>query len=271
MVKVLIMSGYGINSETESKYVFERAGAKCDIVHINDLIAGIVKLDDYNIILFPGGFAYGDDTGAGNAFANKLKNNLWEGLMKFIGDGKLILGICNGFQIMVNLGLFSQPYGEKKHALEPNSSNRFECRDVFIKNRTSKCVFTKNVGINRLPVCHGEGRFFCDKKTFDELKKNNQIVFTYCDKHGKAANEKYPLNPNGAMDDIAGICDKTGRLMGMMPHPERALFSTSLPDFSLKKEIAKRENKKIPELVESNFMIFKNAVEFFKNRTRSFI
>jgi len=98
----------------------------------------------------------------------------------------------------------------------------------------------------------------------NELKKNNQIVFTYCDEQGKIANGKYPLNPNGAMADIAGICDKTGRLMGMMPHPERALFSTSLQNYPLLKEIKKREKKKIPELVESNFMIFKNAVDFFR-------
>jgi len=264
MVKVIIMSGYGINSETESKYVFERAGAKADIVHINDLISGRVKTPDYDIMMFPGGFSYGDDTGAGNAFANKVRNNLWKELMEFIDSGKLILGVCNGFQIMVNSGLFSEDYGEIKHALLWNSSNRFECRDVYINGNSSKCIFTKNVGIAHLPVSHGEGKFFCDKETLAELKKNNQIVFTYCDEKGKNAGEKYPLNPNGAMEDIAGICDKTGRLMGMMPHPERALFSTSLPDFTFKKEATKRENKKIPELVESNFMIFKGAVDFFE-------
>ena len=264
MAKVLIMSGYGINSETESKYIFERAGAKADIVHINDLIGGIIKMPDYDIIMFPGGFSYGDDTGAGNAFANKLKNNLWEELLEFIDNDKLVLGVCNGFQIMANLGLFSQPYGEKKYALEPNSSNRFECRDVYIKSNKSKCIFTKNISIAHNPVCHGEGRFFCSNETLNELNGDNQTVFTYCDEEGKAANGKYPLNPNGSMADIAGICDKTGRIMGMMPHPERAFFSTSLPDYQSIKETEKREKKKIPELVEPNFKIFKNAVEFFK-------
>lgn len=267
MVKTLIMSGYGLNSETESKYAFEKAGAQADIVHVNDIISGIYKINDYDILMFPGGFSYGDDTGGGNAFANKVKNNLWEELIEFIDSGKLILGICNGFQIMVNLGLFAasgNDYGEKKHALLWNSGNRLECRDVFIKSNSSKCIFTKGISIEHLPVAHGEGRFFCDKKTFAELKKNSQIVFTYCDENGKPADGKYPKNPNGAMEDVAGICDSTGRIMGMMPHPERALFSTSLPDFPLKKEIAKRENKKIGELVESNFMIFKNAVEYFK-------
>ena len=264
MVKVIIMSGYGINSEKESVYAFERAGAKADIIHINDLIAGTNKMSDYDIMMFPGGFSYGDDTGAGNAFANKVKNNLWKELTEFINSGKLILGVCNGFQIMVHLGLFSRNYGEKNHAILWNSSNRLECRDVFIKNNNSECVFTKKIDVAHLPVSHGEGRFFCDKKTFTELKKNNQIVFTYCDGNGKAANGKYPFNPNGSMADIAGICDKTGRLMGMMPHPERAFFSTSLPDYQLIKETAKRKNKEIDELVKPNFMIFKNAVEFSK-------
>ena len=267
MTKVLIMSGYGVNSETESKYAFERAGAKADVIHINDLIARIYKMSDYDIIMFPGGFSYGDDTGAGNAYANKVKNNLWNELLEFIEAKKLILGVCNGFQVMVSLGLFptlNTEYGEKEHALLWNSSNHLECRDVFIKNQTKKCIFTKGINLTHLPVAHGEGRFFCDKKTLNGLKKNNQIVFTYCDENGKAANGKYPMNPNRAMADIAGICDKTGRLMGLMPHPERAFFSTSLPEFHLLKEKAKRQNKKIPELVESNFKIFKNAVEFFK-------
>ena len=267
MAKVLIMSGYGVNSETESKYAFERAGAEADIIHINDLITGMYKMSDYNIMMFPGGFSYGDDTGAGNAYANKVKNNLWKELLEFIDAGKLVLGVCNGFQVMVSLGLFPtlvEGYGEKEHALLWNSSNRLECRDVFIKNTTKNCVFTKGVKITHLPVAHGEGRFFCDKKTLNELKKNNQIVFTYCDEDGEDAGGKYPSNPNGAMADIAGICDKTGRLMGLMPHPERAFFSTSLPDFQLIKEKAKRADKKIPELVESNFMIFKNAVDYVK-------
>lgn len=269
VVKVLIMSGYGINCETESAHAFEKVGAKCDIVHINDLISKKKKMSDYDVLMFPGGFSYGDDTGSGNAYANKIKNNLWNDLIEFIDSKKLILGVCNGFQIMTHLGLFAIPstrYGKRINAIQPNNSNRYECRWVHIKNQTSRCIFTKGIDITHLPVAHGEGRFFCDEKIFDELKRNNQVVFNYCDEKGNDANGVYPINPNGAMGDIAAICDKSGRIMGMMPHPERAIYSISEPEFQLKKEIAKREHKEILELIESNLMIFKNAVDFFKDK-----
>jgi len=264
MVRILIMSGYGINCEKESAEAFQKAGGEAEIVHINDLISGKKKLLDYEIIMFPGGFSYGDDTGSGNAFANKIKNNLWEELMKFIESGKLILGICNGFQVMTYLGLFSGEFGKKINAMEANNSNRYECRWVHIKNDNSNCVFTKGVGITHLPVAHGEGRFYCSKEVFKDLKKNNQIVFRYCDEKGGEVDGEYPLNPNGSFFDIAGICDKTGRIMGMMPHPERAIYSINDPEFHLKKEIAKRDGENVKELIDSNFRIFKNAVDYFK-------
>lgn len=269
MPKVLIMSGYGINCETESAHAFEKAGAQAEVVHINDLINSRKKMSDYDIMMFPGGFSYGDDTGSGNAFANKVRNNLWSELMDFVSAGKLILGVCNGFQVMTHLGLFALPegsHGARINALEANNSNRYVCRWVHLKENNSKCVFTKGIARTHLPVAHGEGRFFCDEKTLEELEKNNQVVFTYCDRNSNSANRVYPLNPNGAMADIAGICDRTGRIMGMMPHPERALYSESEPEFQLKKEIAKREGREIPEMIESNFRIFRNAVDFVKNQ-----
>ena len=263
------MSGYGINCETESRHAFELAGAKADIVHINDLISKKKKMSDYNIIMFPGGFSYGDDTGSGNAFANKIKNNLWNELLEFINSGKLILGVCNGFQIMTHLGLFALPsgnYGKRINAMESNDSNRYECRWVYIKHNNTNCVFTKGIGTTHLPVAHGEGRFYCEIKTLEQLRKNNQIVFTYCYEDGNNAIGQYPLNPNGAMADVAGICDRTGRIMGMMPHPERAVYSLSEPEFHLKKEIAKRNNQQMNEYIESNFRIFQNAVDYCKNK-----
>jgi len=218
--------------------------------------------------MFPGGFSYGDDTGSGQAFANKMRNNLWKELREFIDSGKLIYGVCNGFQVMVHLGLFALPdsdYGIRISALAANDSNRYVCRWVHLKENNSRCVFTKGVKLTHLPVAHGEGRFFCDKKTLEKLKKNKQIVFTYCDEKGNSADRKFPFNPNGSLADIAGLCDKTGRIMGMMPHPERALYSVSEPEFHRKKELAQRKGKELPELVEPNLMIFKNAVEFVKN------
>lgn len=267
MVKVLVMSGYGINSEKETVFAFEKFGAKAEIIHINDLIDEKYKMSDYDIMVFPGGFAYGDDTGSGNAYANKLKNNLWEDVKRFISDKKLILGICNGFQVLVHIGLFPLPlgnYGQRNHALIANDSNNFECRPVFLKNRSKKCIFTKDIEIIRPVVSHGEGKFVTDNDTLKALKDNNQVVFTYTDEKGNNAKEKYPENPNGSLNDIAGICDHTGRILGLMPHPERALFSTSLPDYQLEKEKAKRDNKQIEEFFEPNLLIFKNAVEYVR-------
>jgi len=265
MVKVLIMSGYGINCESESAHAFELAGAEPDIVHINDLIAKKKQMKDYDIMMFPGGFSYGDDTGAGNAYAERLRNNLWDHLMEFVKDKKLILGVCNGFQIMTNLGLFAMPdhmYGERINALDANTQNRYVCRWVHLKKK-SDCVFTKGIEITHLPVAHGEGRFVCDDETLWTLMRNNQVVFTYCDNEGNNP-DGYPLNPNGSVADVAGICDKSGRIMGMMPHPERAIYQTSDPEFHLSKELAKREGRVLPEIIESNLLIFKNAVNAVK-------
>lgn len=266
--KVLIMSGYGINCEKETKHAFELAGAEADIIHINDLISKNADMHGYDILMFPGGFSYGDDTGSGNAFANKIKNNLYKDIEKFIRDKKLILGICNGFQVMTNLGLFSldgKEYARRIHAMEANTKARYECRWVNIRHDDSICVFTKGIKITSLPIAHGEGRFFCDDKTYQLLKENDQVVFRYCDKEGNDAEQEFPFNPNGSMHDIAGICDKTGRIMGMMPHPERAIYMISDPSYHLKREEQKRKGKTIDEIAQPNLMIFKNAVEYCKN------
>jgi phosphoribosylformylglycinamidine synthase subunit PurQ / glutaminase len=259
--KVLIMSGYGINCETESAHAFEKANADVEIVHINDLISRKKSLKNYDILFFPGGFSYGDDTSSGNAFANKIKNNLWNELKQFIDDKKLILGICNGFQIMSNLGLFAtvgNNYGERNNALLSNDNNRYETRWVNLIHEESICVFTKGIKLTHIPIAHGEGKFYCDEKTLNELKKNKQIVFRYCHSNGTLANGEFPLNPNGALNDIAGICDKSGRILGMMPHPERGLYSISEPNYHKKKIIEKNKN----EFIESNFKIFKNSVNY---------
>jgi len=270
MKKVLIMSGYGINCESETAYAFDLAGGKSDIVHINDLISGKKKMSDYDIMVFPGGFCYGDDTGSGNAYANKIKNNLWDDVVKFIKEKKLILGICNGFQVMTHLGLFSEKLGERIHSMESNTQNRYVCRWVHIKNESEKCIFTKDVEITHLPVAHGEGRFFCSSDTIKKLEESGQVVFRYCREDG-SEDSAYPINPNGSMNNIAGVSDSSGRLLGLMPHPERAIFSTSEPEYHLKRELAKRNGEKLPEHIESNLKIFKNAVEYngIRNKKKS--
>lgn len=255
------MSGYGINCETESAHAFEKAGADIEIIHINDLILKKKNMSDFDIMFFPGGFSYGDDTGSGNAFANKMRNNLWDELKQFIDDEKLIIGVCNGFQIMSNLGLFattSSNYGERNNALLTNNHNKYEDRWVNLIHENSICVFTKDIKKTHIPIAHGEGKFYCDEKTLKELEDNKQIVFRYSKPDGKLANGEFPFNPNGALNDIAGICDKSGRILGMMPHPERGLYSITEPEYH-KKKVIKGEQ---PEYIESNFKIFKNAVDY---------
>ncbi len=263
--KVLILSGYGINCERETKFAFNHVGAEAEIVHINDLISKEKNLEDFHILAIPGGFSYGDDTGSGNALANKIRLNLWEELKKFIDSGKLVLGICNGFQVLTNLGLLpaiNKNYWERKVALTFNNSTRYECRWVDLKQNSSKCVFTKNISGLKCPVAHGEGKFFTDGETLKALKQKDQIVFSYVKPNGELANGEFPYNPNGALEDIAGICDDSGRVLGMMPHPERTIFMGNFPDFQLLKEKAKREGKEIPEYYEPAVIIFQNAVNY---------
>lgn len=261
----LVLTGYGINCDEETAFAFERAGASAKIVHINDLIAQPKMLKEFQIFAFPGGFSYGDDTGSGNALANKIRNNLWQDLLEFIDSQKLVIGICNGFQVIANLGLLpgiNKKYGERTIALAHNNTARYECRWVALKNFSKKCVFTKGIKQIRLPVAHGEGKFTADKKILKQLNANDQIVFTYT-KNSKPANGEFPFNPNGAMLDIAGICDASGRVFGLMPHPERNIFFTQQDDWAMQKELLKRKGKALPE--ESDGMkIFRNAVGFFK-------
>lgn len=261
--KAIIMSGYGINSEMETKEAFRRAGMDSDIVHINDLIEGRKKLSNYRLLVFPGGFSYGDDTGAGNAFANRVRNNLWEDVEKFLENDNLVLGICNGFQILANLGLvpaFDKSY-ERDIALMPNNKGVLECRFVSLKP-VSDNLWTKGIERMYCPVSHGEGNFFCSPETLVRLRKKNMIAFQYCQDDLSPAKGKYPHNPNGSVGDIAGITSENGKVFGLMPHPERAMNFTNLYDWPYQKERIKREGGTIPH--ESlNMLFFKNIVNYF--------
>jgi phosphoribosylformylglycinamidine synthase I len=261
--KAIIMSGYGINSEMETQVAFTRAGMDSDIVHINDLIAGRKKLSDYRLLVFPGGFSYGDDTGAGNAYANRVRNNLWDDLEKFLDNDNLVLGICNGFQILANLGLvpgFNKKY-ERDIALMPNRKGVLECRFATLKP-VSDNLWTRGIERMYCPIAHGEGNFFCSPETLMRLKTKNMITFRYCRDDLSPANGKYPDNPNGSTEDIAGITSDDGKVLGLMPHPERALNFTNLYDWPFQKEKMKREGKKLPQ--ESlNLQFFKNIVNYF--------
>ncbi len=262
---MLAVSGYGINCEEETAFAFQKAGAETRIVHVNDLIAKPKILKKADILAFPGGFAYGDDTGSGNALANKIRNNLWNELLDFLDDGKLVIGICNGFQAIVNLGLLpgiEKKYGERSVALCHNDSARYEDRWVELNGFSKKCVFTRGTKGLRLPVAHGEGKFMASETVLKRLNENDQVVFRYC-KNGSLAKQEFPFNPNGALEDIAGICDETGRVFGLMPHPERNISFTQQDNWTFLKEKLKREGKTIPT-ESAGLRIFKNAVDFFR-------
>lgn len=244
----MVLTGHGINCDRETKDVLDHAGFEAKIVHINDLINGEERFSDYKMIVFAGGFSYGDDLGSGKAFAAMIRNHLWDQLQEFKENQGLMIGICNGFQIMAHLGLFGEKMGEKSNSLLYNNNARYQCRWVELKiNPNSPCIFTKGIEKLRVPIAHGEGKFYVKTDTLDKLQKNEQIAVTYID------------NPNGSVHDIAGICDPTGRIFGLMPHPERASFFHHLPDFHKEKERLKREGREIP-YEGPGVQVFKNAL-----------
>jgi len=263
--RVLVLTGYGINCDEETRFAFERAGGIAEIVHINDLIEGHKRLNDYQVLAFPGGFSYGDDTGSGKALASRIRNNLWDELLRFIEENNLAIGICNGFQVMVNLGLLpalNGEYGKVQAALMHNDSARYTVRwvDLEFNDQSS---WTKDVGRISLPIAHGEGRFYTDPKTLAHLKTKGLIATRYVD--GEICrHQRLPANPTGTLEDIAGIIDDNGgRLFGIMPHPERAIDFTYLPHWTWLRERYKRKGKEVPA-EGPGMKIFQNGVKYFK-------
>lgn len=253
--RVLILSGYGLNCEEETAFAFKLAGAEADIIHLNDLISGQKNFKNYQIMAIPGGFSYGDDIGSGSAFANRIKNNLWEKINLFVQKDRLVIGICNGFQIMANLGLLGPL------ALTHNDSARYTVRwvDLKVKNKTP---WLKGIRTIPLPIAHGEGKFFASTKILEQLRKNSLIALQYT-KGEMCQYQNLDFNPNGSLKDVAGVTDKTGRLFGLMPHPERAIFFHHLPNWPLLKEQYKRVGKEFPKF-GPGLQIFENGVNYFK-------
>jgi len=220
--RVVVVRTAGTNCDQETKHAFELVGAAVDLVHINEIIASKHCLASYHILALPGGFSYGDDLGAGRIFANELRCALSHELKEFLKKGKLVIGICNGFQILVKSGLlpgFAQ--FSQEATLTLNDSAKFEDRWVYLKTAESVCVWSAGLPDKiYLPVAHAEGKFLAEgQAVIDKLRQGRQIVFRYCNSCGQP--DGYPHNPNGSTDDIAGICDPTGRILGLMPHPER--------------------------------------------------
>lgn len=251
--KVCILRTAGTNCDRETAFAFTKVGGLVESVHINSLLEGKNRLSNYQILALPGGFTYGDDIAAGKILANELRYKLAEEIKSFREAGKLIIGICNGFQILVKSGLLPGNNGLSQEAsLIINDSGKFEDRWVYLRISQNKCVWTKGLPeIIYLPVAHGEGKFVTkDKAVLGRLRKNGQIVFQYCDEQARL--KGYPFNPNGSQDSIAGICDETGRIFGLMPHPERHISFYQHPRWmGLKK---KKEG--------DGLQVFKNGVEY---------
>lgn len=264
MVNVLVLTGYGINCDEETKFAFERAGAKADIVHVNDIIGKKKRLNDYQILAFPGGFSYGDDTGSGKALANRIRNHLWGELIDFVKGDNLAIGICNGFQVMVNLGLLpalDDNYGTRQAALVHNDSARYIDRWVDLEF-SGKSPWVKGIGHVNVPIAHGEGKFYADADTLKRIKDEGLVAARYF--KGKVCDyQNLDANPNGSMDNIASITDRSGRLIGMMPHPERAIDFTHQPCWPYLKQKYEREGKTVPK-EGPGLQIFRNGVGYFK-------
>ncbi len=231
---VLILSGYGINCEQETAYAFNlpTVGGDATCVHLGDLLAQPQQLDRFHILVIPGGFAFGDDLSAGIVLATKLRYRLERPLSKFLGDGKLVLGICNGFQVLVRLGILPAVAGgpwQQEATLTANDSGRFEDRWVYLQmDPRCQSPFIQGITQLYLPVRHGEGKFVPrDATVLQTMQAQGQIAARYCGPDGGPA--AYPWNPNGAIDDIAAVCDPSGRIFGLMPHPEAYVHYTHHP------------------------------------------
>jgi phosphoribosylformylglycinamidine synthase I len=251
----LVLTGYGINCDYETAHACELAGFRTDRVHLNDVIGGQKHLFDYKLLVFPGGFSYGDDLGSGVAFSSKIRlsedGRLFDALMEYVQRGGLVLGICNGFQILVRLGIIpalGERYGEQQVTLAPNRQGYFIDRWVELAvELDSRSVFTRGLKRLRLPVRHGEGRLLVpDEGLLGQLERGRRVVLRYCDRDGRPTQE-FPRNPNGSLNAIAGICDSTGRVFGLMPHPEAALSFYRYPDWMSMRERAKRAGQELSE------------------------
>ena len=269
-VHAAVLTGFGLNCDHETAYAFQLAGGVAHRVHINDLIGGRRRLEDYDMLVLDGGFSWADDHGAGVLEAARLKHNLGATLQAFIDAGKLILGICNGFQALVNLGFlpgFDGAYGKKEVALTWNDCGNF--RDDWVNlavNGETPCIFTRGVKTLELPIRHGEGKFIAPDDVIDRLHRQGQIVLQYATTRGVPAEGRFPDNPNGSSADIAGICDPSGRIFGLMPHPEAFNHWTNHPDWTAAKVRARRQGMNWAVGPTPALKMFENAVTYMQER-----
>jgi phosphoribosylformylglycinamidine synthase len=263
---VLVLTGYGLNCDNETAYAFKLAGANAERVHINSLIDGTANLKNFQILVFIGGFSWGDDHGAGVIQSVRLKTNIGAQILEFVEKDNLVLGICNGFQTLANLGLLpglGRNYQKRSVALTFNDCGNFRNQWVRLKvDPASPCIFTRGLDLAELPVRHGEGKFYTDEATLIRLMENNQVTLQYALPDGRPANGHFPDNPNGSIADIAGICDPTGRIFGLMPHPEAYNHWTNHPDWTRRREFERRGSPASQTGLPVGLQILKNAVDY---------
>ena len=235
--RALVLRTAGINCDGETVRALETAGAQTDLLHLHQVLREPARLDEYAMLVIPGGFSYGDDVSAGRVFGLELRHGLAANLCAFVDRGGFVLGVCNGFQVLVESGLLEREAGAPKVpprsiALTNNASNHFECRWVTMKSERSACPWLAAGDVMPVPVAHGEGRFVTrDAAVLQRLQDKHQVVLRYVKADGSKA-AGYPDNPNGSIDDIAGVCDPTGRVLGLMPHPERNLTPWNHPHWT---------------------------------------
>jgi phosphoribosylformylglycinamidine synthase subunit PurQ / glutaminase len=268
-IKAIVITGNGTNCEMEMAHACRLAGFDTvEIVHISELLCGTKRLDNYQFLNLPGGFLDGDDLGSAKAGANRILHApvagsgemLFAQFTRFIAAGKLILGVCNGFQLLVKLGMlpgFDRHTDRQTATLTFNDSGRFEDRWVHLRaDAASPCVFTKGLKGLMLPVRHGEGKFVpLDEEILGRLHRERLICLQYSDARSERATLDYPANPNGSVDAIAGICNETGRIFGMMPHPEAYLHRTNHPRWT---------REELPE-EGAGLALFRNAADFLRS------
>ena len=261
-VKALIITGFGLNCQTETAAAFTVAGAQADQIHLTDLMDAKETLHDYQILAFIGGFSFGDHLGAGTVFSNRIKGEFSEQLQKFVADGKLVIGICNGFQTITRLGLVpaTADLFEQEVALAFNKQEVFRNSWCTLKAETeSPCVWTKGIDTLPLPYRHGEGCFQVKSDAVLKMLQDEKLIcLRYANPATGEVSDEFPHNPNGSVDSVAGICDRSGRIFGLMPHPEAYLSPFNHPQWTDQKIAGTLPVEGLGTI------IFRNAVEFAK-------
>lgn len=257
--RILILRAPGTNCDHETAHAFQKAGGRPELVHINRLLQNPALSSEFQVLCIPGGFSYGDDVAAGRILANQIRHHLFDAINEFKAAEKLILGICNGFQVLVKSGvlLSGEATGHNAATLTWNDSGRFEDRWVNLAAEEEKCVFLHGINHMYLPVAHAEGKFVArGQELLERLEKQGQLALRYCRDKSASPNEPlpFPVNPNGSTANIAGVCDESGRVLGLMPHPERHIEQTHHPRWT-------RGEGRAPG---DGLAMFQNAVRYFQ-------